>query len=247
MISFKEIAEYFLEYLDNLDWTSLEMNKKNNTDHHRNRRVVDLIGYSFGAVVSYELLVLIQARTKEGNFNLVSGQYILLDMSPKLAELMGEMSESLVKTRADDILIGYMSHHVKGIKESFNYAEVKKQMESIQTGLDGKFNLVTETLSHMLNITDKAKQEDLLNAVVAYYRRYIILFGYKSHKSYVGDATLIRAEDDLIANVNGVKTADDYHLSEVISFIPLSPLPSPSPHLSGEGYESISIIILITM
>lgn len=212
--NFAEAASFFVDVLENLVWIKFKQTEEHSS-MDESRRVVDLIGYSFGATLSFEILLLIQDRRRKSQSNLEPGRLILLDMSPKLTESLGDLSGSLLVSNIDEVLTFYIAHHAKHLEIDFQ--TIRNRIASVDESLEAKFEFTCEILSQMLNLegNDWEKRDNLLHAIVAFHKRYQVLFSYKARGLLKGDVTLLRSKEKLFTVDSKSLDANDYNLSEV--------------------------------
>ncbi|KAG9509078.1 Fatty acid synthase, partial [Fragariocoptes setiger] len=174
---------------------------------------VDIVGYSFGAAIAYEVMACISRSTFDPP--LKCGKLILLDGSPQAITIgvryMTQRIEGEDETeRAAEVLtIFCMQHH------RFEYQQLKQQILAHRTN-EAKLSFASDLLAKTIGITDPASIAELSLAMEAYARRFQIMLSYQPTGKYSGDVTLIRASEIYLSSKDE-KVEEDYGLSKTVT------------------------------
>ena len=175
-------------------------------------KTLDLIGYSFGAAIAFEIMVHVQVNKLSPPLN--SGKLVLLDGSPDqinigvryITQMIDREDEA---ARATEVMTVFMMQHSR-----FDYNDLKKGLLQQATN-ELKLKFAVGTLSKALGIKDSLQEEQLGLAIEAYCRRFQIMLNYEANPIKLeNDVTLIRATEVMSAGVSN-KVEEDYGLSKV--------------------------------
>ena len=179
----------------------VEVCKKMNLNH----KEFDLVGYSYGALTSFEMAI--QMKPLKSKINL-----ILLDGSPKMV-----MGSTLHVAQQLNCLTDEKLQHVEALVLfllqyiSFDYNKVREELTSIT---DYEQRSVRAAQLLIENGGPKNDIKDLVNLMEQYFRKSLIAHNYKQDAKFDGNVLLIRAEKVLFQND---KLAFDYGLSESVN------------------------------
>lgn len=153
-----EAAEEYLDLLVRTNW--LEEFYLPNSGYVDDRdKVVDLVGYSYGATIAFEMMLKIfQQRNSKRYGKLKAGRLILLDGSPKQIELGSQYMSSLTSTKKlsyeeklNELLMVYMIAHTK--RRNVNYFEIQSLLE--ETPLADKIPVASRKLVEILELSSQ--------------------------------------------------------------------------------------------
>lgn len=168
-----EAVEVYLELLKRADWESefgdLARAHGGADGHHQKpmERTVDLVGYSFGATIAFEMMLAIYKLQEQkdnkcnGSSNggrqanvLRAGQLILLDGSPKQIELGSRYLSNLTKKKPlklaekiDELLMVYIIAHSR--QRKVDYIKLQRELQS--KTIDDKIELASSKLVEILH------------------------------------------------------------------------------------------------
>lgn len=166
--SVQEAVECYMEALENFDWSPYEettVDCKDKGASNRNKIQVDLVGYSFGAMIAFELMLAIYK--KKGKLNgmsrLAPGRLILLDGSPRQIEMSSELISSYDKDKklkfsekVDELLMVYMLSHARD-KRNVNFLEIRDELVRLE--VDEKIEFASKTLYEILNLNSAQSKQ----------------------------------------------------------------------------------------
>ncbi|CAG2108473.1 unnamed protein product [Medioppia subpectinata] len=178
----------------------IETAKRLNPDNH-----FDLIGYSFGSVLSFEMSLQLQPKTK---VNL-----ILLDGSP--TQLMVSTEQFREKYQANDEKVQHVEALVTFLMQfvPINYLKVKSELIAIGEQ-EQRVQRAAEIF--MESGGPKSDPKDIALAAEAFFRKVKMMHNYRFHKKFDGNALLIRAEEFIVKN-NDIQLPHDYGVSDSIT------------------------------
>jgi len=224
----EEAAGVFLELLQETDWDECFGLGGQLGDCEscasRGQLVVDLVGYSFGATVAFEMMLSIgqSAATllnRKANKPLVAGHLVLLDGSPKQIELGSKYLSSLterkplkLEEKVDELLIVFIISNTNkrdNAGKQVDYFKLQAELRQVKKVGD-KIELASKRLASILDsdaqIEEPKKRDKLqsLNeksqsigfAMEAFCRKYQLISNYKAPvgRKLNTACTLIRAE-----------------------------------------------------
>uniref|UniRef100_A0A6G1SKN2 Fatty acid synthase n=2 Tax=Aceria tosichella TaxID=561515 RepID=A0A6G1SKN2_9ACAR len=177
---------------------------------------LDLIGYSFGAAMAFEIMVHVQ-QNKLTPIPLNPGKLVLLDGSPDAINIgvryiTNTLTDAVDETaRAAEVMTVFLMQHSR-----FDYADLKRQILQNPTN-EQKLMFATNLLAKALGLKDSDSEEQLSKAIEAYCRRFQIMLNYKFNQEKLhSDVTLIRATEVYVGTKDG--TVDpDYGLTKMVS------------------------------
>lgn len=178
-------------------------------------KTLDLIGYSFGAAIAFEIMVHVQAN-KALQPPMNPGKLVLLDGSPDqinigvryITQSLDTEDETL---RAAEVMTVFLMQHSR-----FDYNDLKKRIISNPTN-EQKLKFATDLLAKTLGYKDSYQEEQLSLAIEAYCRRFQIMLNYQANEVKLeSDVTLIRATE-VYVSTKDKPTEEDYGLSKMVS------------------------------
>ncbi|RWS30387.1 fatty acid synthase-like protein [Leptotrombidium deliense] len=163
----------------------------------------DVIGYSFGSVIAFEMAL----QEKVSNL-------ILLDGSPSQLfaniQQYGEKVQAVSENQQQvEALVLLLTQYV-----SIDYAKTKAELLEIN---DVDARNVRATEIYLDNKGPRCEPEAIAFAAQAFYQKLKMIHEYRSSKKLDGNVFLIRAEELLLKNVDDSPVTQDYGLSEVIT------------------------------
>lgn len=170
-----------------------------------NDKEFDLVGYSYGALTSFEMAI--QMKPLKSKINL-----ILLDGSPKMV-----MGSTLHVAQQLNCLTDEKLQHVEALVlfllqyVSFDYNKVREELTNIA---DYEQRSIRAAQLLIENGGPKNDIKELVNLMEQYFRKSLIAHNYKQDEKFDGNVLLIRAEKVLFHND---KLAYDYGLSESVN------------------------------
>lgn len=180
-------------------------------------KTLDMIGYSFGAAVAFEIMAYVQANTSHlSESPLKPGKLVLLDGSPDqinigVRYITNTLDSDDESVRAAEVMTVFLMQHSR-----FDYADVKKQILAQPTN-EAKLKFATSLLAKALGIKDEAEVNTLKYALEAYCRRFQIMLNYKTNPVKLeSDVTLIRATEVYVGAKDNI-VDEDYGLSKMVS------------------------------
>lgn len=156
--SVAEAVEVYLEVLRTTNWEEEfylknERGKKNSNNQVRR---VDLVGYSYGATIAFEMMLALHGAHKDSK-GLRAGKLILLDGSPKQIELGSKYLSNLthrkpmkLAEKIDELLMVYIISHTRQFK--VDYIKIQRQLQASE--IDKKIELASEKLHELLRLND---------------------------------------------------------------------------------------------
>lgn len=180
-------------------------------------KTLDLIGYSFGAAIAFEVMAYVQANTSQfAESPLKPGKLVLLDGSPDqinigVRYITNTLDSDDESVRAAEVMTVFLMQHSR-----FDYADLKKQILQHSTN-ELKLKFATGTLAKALGIKEPAEIDSLKFAIEAYCRRFQIMVNYKTNPVKLeSDVTLIRATEVYVSTKDN-NVEEDYGLSKIVS------------------------------
>lgn len=175
---------------------------------------LDMIGYSFGAAIAFEMMCHVQNNKLSPPLN--AGKLVLLDGSPDMINIgvryITNTIDSVDETqRAAEVMTVYMMQHHR-----FDYADLKKRMLLNPTN-EQKLRFATDSLSKTLGFKEEEQIKKLELAIEAYCRRFQMMLAYEKKPSKLEtDVTLIRATE-VYVGAKDHNVDEDYGLSQSVS------------------------------
>lgn len=171
--SIDELVEFYLKALENY-WN----NRNTNTNQEDGDRIIDLVGYSYGATVAFELMNAIHKQhisnlnTMTGKKNWKPGKLILLDGSPKQTELGSQLMTALNRRsklnrseKVDEFLMAYIIAHTKELDDQRpNYLELRDTLN--MTPLEDKVHYASNYLCQVLDLLPPNNNNNNTNSSV---------------------------------------------------------------------------------
>jgi fatty acid synthase len=187
MVTIEEASAYYIE-------TAQRLNGENN---------FDLIGYSFGSVLSFEMGLQLQPKSK---VNL-----ILLDGSP--TQLMVSTEQFRERYQANDEKVQHVEALVTFIMQfvPINYQKVKTELLAIN---EQEARVKRSAEIFVESGGPKSDPKDIELAAEAFFRKVKMMNSYRINKKFDGNALLIRAEEFIVKN-NDIQLPQDYGVSDV--------------------------------
>lgn len=163
----------------------------------------DLIGYSFGSVLSFEMGLQLQPKSK---VNL-----ILLDGSP--TQLMVSTEQFREKYNANDLLVQHVEALVTFLMQfvPINYQKVKSELMAIEEQ-DNRVKRAAEIFVESGG--PKSDPKDIALAAEAFFRKVKMMHNYRFNKKLDGDVLLVRAEEFIVKN-SDLQLPHDYGVADV--------------------------------
>lgn len=219
----EEAVEIYLDVLESASWS--EDFAFSGLD-----RSVNIVGYSYGATIGFELMLTILKLNQAKKTSLRPGRLILLDGSPRQIELGSEVLGSLtshksmkLSEKVDHLLLAYVGAHVRASSAKVDLFNLKGQMKSME--LDEKVKIASGCLaknlpeSMMRDYNLEQKERQIAHSMEAFCRRYEIINDYRCQATLPGDCTLIRADKLYLTNQTGGDKSgysEDLGLSSVV-------------------------------
>lgn len=214
-----EAVEVYLELLSNSAWLA---------EFHfgDGGRIIDLVGYSYGATIAFELMLALHRNPPSG---LKPGRLVLLDGSPRQIELGSQLLGSLTQhkqmklaQKVDQLIMVYVIAHVRASSAKVDLAELQRVLK--ESELDRKVELASERLARSLPpkirsipLSHRELSSQIAHAMEAFCRRYELISNYRCESSLPGDCTLIRAEKIYLSKQGeNSKFQEDLDLSLVV-------------------------------
>ena len=229
--SIEEAVEVYLKLLQRFDWANeFGVPASGDGSASKGERVVDLVGYSYGATIAFELMLAIHrlqrrlARRLENGLkatihhgaSLRAGRLVLLDGSPKQIELGSQYLGNLTRRKplkladkVDELLMVYIVAHTR--KRNIDYLELQRSLAA--TDFEHKIEFASQRLATILGLPGRGarkaqceedESEDKVtqigHAMEAFCRRYELMSNYRAKGSLPADCTLIRAEKIYLSN-----------------------------------------------
>jgi len=182
-------------------------------------KTLDIIGYSFGAAIAFEIMTHIQVNKLSPPLN--AGKLILLDGSPDqinigVRYITNTLDSEDEAVRVAEVMTVFLMQHSR-----FDYADLKKRILLNSTN-ELKLKFATDLLAKAIGFKDQEQIEQLSLALEAYCRRFQIMLNYKTNPVKLeSDVTLIRATE-VYVGVKDNTVDEDYGLSKVSSLVLLS-------------------------
>lgn len=188
-------------------------------------KTLDMIGYSFGAAIAFEIMVQVQIdsatsqlsndhnRQQQSSF-LNTGKLVLLDGSPDQINIGVRYITDRLETedenlRAAEVMTVYLMQHSR-----FDYQELKKKILQHPTN-ELKIKYASDLLAKSLGYKEKEQIEHLELALEAFCRRFQIIINYRANPIKLeSDVTLIRATE-VYGRAKDEVFDEDYGLSKV--------------------------------
>lgn len=177
-------------------------------------KTLDLVGYSFGAAMAFEVMLYAQNNKLSPPLN--PGKLVLLDGSPDqinigvryITNTLDSEDEAL---RAAEVMTVYLMQHSR-----FDYNDLKKRI-LLHSSNELKLKFAADLLARTLGFNEQEQTDQLALALEAYCRRFQIMLNYKMNPTKLdSDVTLIRATEVYVGAKDN--TVDkDYGLSKVSS------------------------------
>ena len=163
----------------------------------------DLIGYSFGSVLSFEMGLQLQPKSK---VNLV-----LLDGSP--TQLMVSTEQFREKYQANDLNVQHVEALVTFLMQfvPINYQKVKGELLAIGEQ-DNRVKRAAEIFVESGG--PKSDPKDIALAAEAFFRKVKMMHSYRFNKKFDGDVLLVRAEEFIVKN-SDIQLPHDYGVADV--------------------------------
>ena len=161
----------------------------------------DLIGYSFGSVLSFEMGLQLQPKSK---VNLV-----LLDGSP--TQLMGATEQFRIKYQANDLKVQHVEALTTFLLQfiPINYQKLRNELFAIEEQ-DNRVKKAAEIFVN--NGGPKSDPKDIGLAVEAFFKKAKMMDSYRPKAKFDGDVLLIRAKELVVKDK---KLPHDYGVGEV--------------------------------
>lgn len=219
----EEAVEIYLELLESTNWQT-------SFGYFGLERTVDIVGYSFGATIAFELMRVVFELAKRDMITLKPGNLVLLDGSPRQIELgsqvLGSMtSHSSMKLaeKVDHLLLAYVGSHVRASSAKVDLLNLKRRLAAAE--IESKVEIASTCLVQGLPASlfkdegEEQKSRSVSHSMEAFCRRYEMINGYKCQTSLPGNCTLIRAERIYLANraeTDDLYKKEDLDLSSVV-------------------------------
>lgn len=176
---------------------------------------LDMIGYSFGAAIAYEIMAHIQ-QNKQLVPSINSGKLILLDGSPDMINIGVRYITNTLDTvneteRAAEVMTVFLMQHHR-----FDYADLKKKILLHSTN-EAKLRFATDLLAKTLGFKEDHEIKQIEFAIEAYCRRFQMMLAYEKKSSKLeSDVTLIRATE-VYVGAKDHQVDEDYGLSSSVA------------------------------
>ena len=173
--------------------------------------VYDLVGYSYGAVIAFEMSVQIQKLFGEKAVK----KLVLLDGSPTYLKAftmeLGSKNSVLEEHEAHvEMLLGFTSMLYP--IESSAQAKFKESLLKLPT----KEDRTKSVADFITNTAGLAIESDILTAnAERYFRKMKMVHLYEPSDKYTGDVKLLRATETGYSNALSVEVEEDYGLNKV--------------------------------
>jgi fatty acid synthase len=178
----------------------------------------DLVGYSYGALIAFEISVQIQKLLGEKAVK----KLMLLDGSPLYLKAMttelGTKNSVIEENEAHvDMLLGFTSM-VTPIE-----ASVQQKLKASLMKLETKEERAKSVADWITNTAGLSIDSDKLTAnAERYFRKMKMAHLYEPKETYVGDVKLVRATETSYSSALSVDIDEDYGLKQVIIVLVLS-------------------------
>lgn len=187
----EEVSRVFLERIQ-------AANNNNKTGRY------NLVGYSFGSVLAFEMGVQLQTMVKGADVKVA-----FLDASPTSLFVSTEQYRQVVQAIDEDqkfveSLVTFMIQLAP-----FNYTQMKQQLLALKTN-DARIALAADVLAQ--NGFTECKVEDLSAAADAFSTKMLMMHSYQPNIKFNGDILLVRAEELI---VKSEAHNEDYGVTEV--------------------------------
>lgn len=165
---------------------------------------LDLVGYSFGSVLAYDMALQLQQTQNRNNVKL-----LFLDASPIHLFITTEQYRYVSQANDED------SKFIEALVifliqiASVNYVQIKEQLSSLD-GKESRLKKAAQILSE--NGIPDSKPEEIEIAAQAFISKALMMHSYQMNKKFTGDITLLRAEEILVQSKD---LTEDYGISEV--------------------------------
>lgn len=174
----------------------------------------DLIGYSFGGIISVEMALQLQAKksTRLGLFQ----KLILLDSAPKQYKIF--VTEANKTHVEGGIFKGNDFIETTAIflmnKFPVEYEKVREDLKQLDS-IEKRILYAQDTFNQYTKL--EVQTETIQNLIQTYYNKVLMIHNYDCEDKFNGDIMLIRASECLIKIEEIVKP--DYWISDVSSFL----------------------------
>lgn len=169
----------------------------------------DLVGYSFGTVLAFEMALQLQKLGKRVK------NLILLDGSPSQIHTGIEAACKLYGVQSEDDrlnvgLVSFIQQHIPVDAQT-----LLKELSTMKTRQD-KIKHISKQFSAKASqkVKEQTTSKDVEMAAQVFADKMVLLHKYKPAKKFDGNCTLVRAEDAL---VKGAKIDFDYNLKDAIT------------------------------
>lgn len=160
--SIPEAVDYYLEHLEDFDWSPYEDDTSDENKQGRKIHVVDLVGYSYGATIAFELMLALHKKKRKlnGSSRLIPGRLVLLDGSPRQIEMGAQVLSSLqnrqlkLSEKLDEFLMIYILSHTRHLLSS-NLLEFQDELS--KTEIEDKIPFASKKLCELLGLSDNAE------------------------------------------------------------------------------------------
>lgn len=178
----------------------------------------DLIGYSFGGVLAFEMAIQLQRTGRPVN------SLIFLDSSPYITKAFWKNGRQRlhfpVNARDWDIIVALANflHEFAGLEVTTMSFDQLIQINDDQKRYEHTARIFTQTLmdtgreSELIGID----QQSLIKTIQSYCKKGILAAEYQVTSQYEGDALLIRAQDSFYNPFTKILT-EDYGLSRAVT------------------------------
>lgn len=173
---------------------------------------LDMIGYSFGAAIAFEIMQYVQTNKFSPQIN--PGKLVLLDGSPDQINIGVRYITNFLDSEdehsrvAELMTVFLMQHH------RFDYNELKNRL-LLNSSNETKLRYATELLAKTLGFKEQEESNQLALAMEAFCRKFQIMLKYNKRTELLeSDVTLIRAAEVYVGAKDKV-VDDDYGLSKV--------------------------------
>lgn len=199
--SVDEACDIYLSLLASANWREefcLPGGSSHNSQPAGDERLaVDLVGYSYGATIAFEMMLMLHADGGRKFPNLQAGNLILLDGSPKQIELGSQYLSNLTRKKPldsneklDELLMVYLLAHTR--RRKVDYVSFQQTLANT-IRVEEKVKLASERLFQYVDSRYNSAGE-IADAMEAFCRRYELVSRYKTSSSLPTGCTLIRAE-----------------------------------------------------
>lgn len=195
--------------------------------HYPQLKTLDMIGYSFGAAMAFEVMIQVQMNSTTSQLSniqnqrqqmqpnlLNTGKLVLLDGSPDQINIGVRYITNTLDTedesvRAAEVISVFLMQHNR-----FDYQDLKKKILQHSTN-ELKLKYAADLLAKALGYKEKEQIEQLELALEAYCRRFQMIVNYEANSTKLdSDVTLIRATEVYVGS-KGESIDEDYGLAKV--------------------------------